>query len=139
PMTDAPDEIGDLARSFEKLFVVVGGYTDYLRTLASKLSHELNTPLAIVKSSLDNLEHALQERAALPDQAVPYLARARDGVARLGALVRAMRIQPDGAVDRGGRAGGCRSARRGARLRRGLSTADRDAATHLRIARHCPL
>jgi signal transduction histidine kinase len=90
PMTDAPDEIGDLARSFEKLFVVVGGYTDYLRTLASKLSHELNTPLAIVKSSLDNLEHALNGRAALPEQAVPYLARARDGVARLGALVRAM-------------------------------------------------
>ena len=90
PMTDAPDEIGDLARSFERLFVVVGGYTDYLRTLASRLSHELNTPLAIVKSSLDNLEHALQERAALPAEAQPYLARARDGVARLGALVRAM-------------------------------------------------
>ncbi|HWX65151.1 MAG TPA: ATP-binding protein [Rhodanobacter sp.] len=90
PMTDAPDEIGDLARSFEQLFEVVGGYTDYLRTLASKLSHELNTPLAIVKSSLDNLEHALQERAALPAEAQPYLARARDGVARLGALVRAM-------------------------------------------------
>jgi len=90
PMIDAPDEIGDLARSFEKLFVAVGSYTDYLRTLASKLSHELNTPLAIVKSSLDNLEHALQEHAALPDPAKPYLERARDGVARLGALVRAM-------------------------------------------------
>ncbi|EIM00937.1 histidine kinase [Rhodanobacter thiooxydans] len=85
PMTDAPDEIGDLARSFERLFEVVGSYTDYLRTLASKLSHELNTPLAIVKSSLDNLEHA-----ALPAEAQPYLARARDGAARLGALVRAM-------------------------------------------------
>jgi dedicated sortase system histidine kinase len=85
PMTDAPDEIGDLARSFERLFEVVGGYTDYLRTLASKLSHELNTPLAIVKSSLDNLEHA-----ALPAEAQPYLERARDGVARLGTLVRAM-------------------------------------------------
>jgi two-component system, OmpR family, sensor histidine kinase ChvG len=85
PMTDATDEIGDLARSFERLFEVVGGYTDYLRTLASKLSHELNTPLAIVKSSLDNLEHA-----ALPAEAQPYLARARDGVARLGTLVRAM-------------------------------------------------
>jgi two-component system sensor histidine kinase ChvG len=85
PMVDAPDEIGDLARSFERLFEVVDGYTDYLRTLASKLSHELNTPLAIVKSSLDNLEHA-----ALPAEAQPYLARARDGVARLGALVRAM-------------------------------------------------
>ncbi|MDQ6646205.1 MAG: ATP-binding protein, partial [Pseudomonadota bacterium] len=90
PMTDESDEIGDLARSFETLFVVVGGYTDYLRTLASKLSHELNTPLAIVKSSLDNLEHALQARGALPDEAVPYLERARDGVARLGTLVRAM-------------------------------------------------
>jgi two-component system sensor histidine kinase ChvG len=85
PMAQEDDEIGDLARSFQKLFEAVGGYTDYLRTLASKLSHELNTPLAIVKSSLDNLEHA-----ELSDEAQPYLARARDGVARLGTLVRAM-------------------------------------------------
>jgi two-component system sensor histidine kinase ChvG len=90
PMTSAEDEIGDLARSFERLFEVVGGYTDYLRTLASKLSHELNTPLAIVKSSLDNLEHALQEGNAMPPDAQPYMQRARDGVARLGQLVRAM-------------------------------------------------
>ena len=90
PLTAAPDEIGDLARSFERLFEAVGGYTDYLRTLASKLSHELNTPLAIVKSSLDNLEHALQANDALPPEARPYLARAHDGVARLGTLVRAM-------------------------------------------------
>jgi dedicated sortase system histidine kinase len=90
PMTAAEDEIGDLARSFERLFEAIGGYTDYLRTLASKLSHELNTPLAIVKSSLDNLEHALQANDALPAEAQPYLARARDGVARLGTLVRAM-------------------------------------------------
>ena len=90
PMTTDEDEIGDLARSFERLFEAVGGYTDYLRTLASKLSHELNTPLAIVKSSLDNLEHALQANDALPPEARPYLARARDGVARLGTLVRAM-------------------------------------------------
>jgi signal transduction histidine kinase len=90
PLTAAPDEIGDLARSFERLFEAVGGYTDYLRTLASKLSHELNTPLAIVKSSLDNLEHALEAHAALPPEAQPYLERARDGVARLGTLVRAM-------------------------------------------------
>ncbi|WP_049623706.1 ATP-binding protein [Frateuria defendens] len=87
PMTEAEDELGDLARSFAKLFEAVGGYTDYLRTLASKLSHELSTPLAIVKSSLDNLEHG---QAALPAEAQPYLDRARDGVARLGTLVRAM-------------------------------------------------
>ncbi|WP_300615391.1 ATP-binding protein [Dokdonella sp.] len=85
PLADSPDELGDLARSFRKLLDEVGAYTDYLRTLASKLSHELNTPLAIVKSSLDNLEHQ-----GLPDAARSYLSRARDGADRLGAIVRAM-------------------------------------------------
>ncbi|MEO5622754.1 MAG: ATP-binding protein [Dokdonella sp.] len=85
PLIDSPDELGDLARSFGKLLDEVGSYTAYLRTLASKLSHELNTPLAIVKSSLDNLDHH-----DLPPAARPYLARARDGAQRLGAIVRAM-------------------------------------------------
>jgi len=85
PLIDARDELGDLARSFARLLDEVGAYTDYLRTLASKLSHELQTPLAIVKSSLDNLDHQ-----RLPADAQPYLARARDGAERLGALVRAM-------------------------------------------------
>jgi dedicated sortase system histidine kinase len=85
PLVDAPDELGDLARSFGKLIDEVGAYTEYLRTLASKLSHELNTPLAIVKSSLDNLDH--QDLSA---SARSYLARARDGADRLGAIVRAM-------------------------------------------------
>jgi len=85
PLADSPDELGDLARSFAKLVDEVAAYTDYLRTLASKLSHELNTPLAIVKSSLDNLDHH-----ELPPDARPYLARARDGAERLGTIVRAM-------------------------------------------------
>ncbi|MGN6312699.1 MAG: ATP-binding protein [Rhodanobacteraceae bacterium] len=85
PLVDDADELGDLARSFSRLLDAIGTYTDYLRTLASKLSHELNTPLAIVKSSLDNLEHA-----DLPADAQPYVARARDGAARLGTIVRAM-------------------------------------------------
>lgn len=85
PLVDDNDELGDLARSFSRLLDAIGTYTEYLRTLASKLSHELNTPLAIVKSSLDNLEHA-----DLPPDAQPYVARARDGAARLGAIVRAM-------------------------------------------------
>jgi two-component system sensor histidine kinase ChvG len=57
PLAGSSDELGDLARSFGRLFEEVAGHTEYLRTLASKLSHELNTPLAIVKSSLDNLDH----------------------------------------------------------------------------------
>ena len=85
PLVDARDELGDLARSFGKLFNEVDAYTEYLRTLASKLSHELNTPLAIVKSSLDNLDHH-----ELPPGAQAYLERARDGAERLGTIVRAM-------------------------------------------------
>jgi signal transduction histidine kinase len=85
PLADSNDELGDLARSFGKLLDEVDAYTDYLRTLASKLSHELNTPLAIVKSSLDNLDHQ-----ALPPDARAYAARARDGAERLGKIVRAM-------------------------------------------------
>ena len=85
PLANSGDELGDLARSFGRLFDEVGAYTEYLRTLAAKLSHELNTPLAIVKSSLDNLDHQ-----QLPAAAQAYLERARDGAGRLGGIVRAM-------------------------------------------------
>lgn len=85
PLIQSGDELGDLARSFGRLFDEVAAYTEYLRTLAAKLSHELNTPLAIVKSSLDNLDHQV-----MPVGAHAYLDRARDGAARLGGIVRAM-------------------------------------------------
>jgi two-component system, OmpR family, sensor histidine kinase ChvG len=79
------DELGDLSRSFARLMDEIAAYTQYLNTLASKLSHELNTPLAIVRSSLDNLENE-----SLPDQARTYAARARGGAERLGSILRAM-------------------------------------------------
>ncbi|MBN8737064.1 MAG: histidine kinase [Xanthomonadales bacterium] len=85
PLVEDRDELGDLARSLSRLLESIGTYTEYLRKLASNLSHELNTPLAIVRSSLENLEHA-----ELPHAALPYLARARDGTARIGTIVRAM-------------------------------------------------
>ncbi|UXI68861.1 ATP-binding protein [Tahibacter amnicola] len=85
PLTDSKDELGDLARSFQQLLDAIAAYTDYLRTLASKLSHELHTPLAIVKSSLDNLEHQ-----PISSEARAYVGRARDGIDRLVAIVRAM-------------------------------------------------
>ena len=85
PLLESHDELGDLARSFARLFDEIDAYTGYLGTLASKLSHELHTPLAIVRSSLDNLDHH-----ELPPGAHAYLERARDGAARLGGIVRAM-------------------------------------------------
>lgn len=85
PVSRARDEIGDLSRSFGRLLDEVATYTGYLRGLAGTLSHEINTPIAIVRTSLENLE-------ADPGgaQSRVYLERARGGVERLGALVRAM-------------------------------------------------
>jgi dedicated sortase system histidine kinase len=85
PMTGDRDELGELARNNARLLRAVSEYTRYLRELAGRLSHELKTPLAITRSSLDNL--AAQE---LPADAGRYLARAREGLDRQAAIVRAM-------------------------------------------------
>jgi two-component system, OmpR family, sensor histidine kinase ChvG len=85
PRSSGVDEIGDLSRSFARLLDQVSAYTDYLRTLGSKLSHELATPLAVVKSSLENLE-----QEAMTESARIYAERARSGAERLGALLRTL-------------------------------------------------
>jgi signal transduction histidine kinase len=85
PEMTARDELGDVARSFSTLLARLDAYTDYLRTLAGKLAHEIRTPLTIVRSSLENLE-------AEPsgDAARTYLERARQGSERLNAILLAM-------------------------------------------------
>lgn len=85
PHLGAGDDLGDLSRSFARLLGEVGGHNDYLKTLASKLSHELNTPLAIVRSSLDNLDHV-----ELGGDARTYADRARAGAERLSGILRSM-------------------------------------------------
>ncbi|MEJ2442187.1 MAG: proteobacterial dedicated sortase system histidine kinase [Exilibacterium sp.] len=85
PGSRARDEVGDLARSYSQLLARLKEYTEYLKTLSSKLSHELRTPLAVVRSSLDNLEH---ER--LQEQAQVYVERAREGASRLSGILTAM-------------------------------------------------
>jgi len=85
PRSAAVDEIGDLSRSFGRLLDQVSAYTDYLRTLGGKLSHELATPLAVVKSSLENLD---QEQ--LPESARIYAERAKSGATRLAVLLRTL-------------------------------------------------
>jgi signal transduction histidine kinase len=85
PGTKAKDEIGDLSRSFTDLLGRLRDYTDYLKSLKSKLSHELRTPLAIVATSLDNLEHEKNTEAGRE-----YLARLRHGTERLESILQAM-------------------------------------------------
>jgi len=85
PLVRDGDELGELARNNERLLRAVTEYGQYLETLASKLSHELKTPLAITRSSLDNL--ATHE---LDPETRRYIERAREGIDRQSAIVRAM-------------------------------------------------
>jgi signal transduction histidine kinase len=85
PLTTDRDELGELARNNQRLLRAVGDYTRYLKKLASRLSHELKTPLAITRSSLENLSsHPLDA------EATRYIERAQEGLDRQSAIVRAM-------------------------------------------------
>jgi signal transduction histidine kinase len=76
------DEIGDLSRTFSNVLSKLNQYNSYLENMASRLSHELRTPVAIVNSSLDNLslEHHSAENQA-------YIDRAKDGITRLSKIL----------------------------------------------------
>jgi signal transduction histidine kinase len=85
PLTKSADELGDLARNTQKLLKAVAEHTGYLQKLAGRLSHELKTPIAITRSSLENL--ASRE---LDQPAQQFLARAQEGLDRQAAIVAAM-------------------------------------------------
>jgi signal transduction histidine kinase len=90
PEAEARDELGDLSRSFSSLLGRLDEYTGYLRTLAGKLAHEIRTPNTIIRSSLENLESEALSPNGLADTAKVYIARAREGSERLGAILTAM-------------------------------------------------
>ncbi len=83
--THAGDEIGDLSRSIADMLERLAQYNRYLETMASKLSHELRTPITVVRSSLDNLD-----TAEVDTQSRIYLDRARDGINRLNNILTRM-------------------------------------------------
>jgi two-component system, OmpR family, sensor histidine kinase ChvG len=76
--SSAGDEIGDLSRSFSSVLSRLAQYASYREHMASRLSHELRTPIAVVRSSLDNLK-----LSSLPDDARVYMERAQQGLNRL--------------------------------------------------------
>jgi two-component system sensor histidine kinase ChvG len=80
---NAGDEIGDLSRSFSAMLAKLAQHHAYLESMASRLSHELRTPVAVVRSSLENLKLA-------PDNARVYVERAEEGLARLGTILTRM-------------------------------------------------
>jgi dedicated sortase system histidine kinase len=78
----AGDEIGDLSRSFGSALARLTEYASYQEAMASRLSHELRTPIAVVRSSVDNL--ALQH---LPSDARVCIERAQHGLSRLANII----------------------------------------------------
>lgn len=80
--TTARDEIGDLARTTAGVLSRLHDYNAYLEAMAGRLSHELRTPVAVVRSSLDNLA-----QQPLPQAARVYVERAAHGVERLARLI----------------------------------------------------
>ncbi|MBQ0764165.1 histidine kinase dimerization/phospho-acceptor domain-containing protein [Marinobacter psychrophilus] len=79
------DELGQLQQRFNRLVSSLHGYNQYLESFSQRLSHELKTPLAVVRSSLDNLTHCTDEA-----ERQNYLTRAQSAVARLSGILRSM-------------------------------------------------
>jgi two-component system sensor histidine kinase ChvG len=83
--SNAGDEIGDLARSFRSALTRLAQYASYQEAMASRLSHELRTPIAVVRSSLDALR-----MQPLPGEARVYMERAQQGLNRLAYILTRM-------------------------------------------------
>lgn len=76
------DEIGDLSRSFSNIVDRLSQYTSYLENMSSRLSHELRTPVTVVRSSLENL--GMTETS---EETTVYLERAEEGINRLNLIL----------------------------------------------------
>ncbi|MDR2711422.1 MAG: hypothetical protein LBB65_08930 [Burkholderiales bacterium] len=82
---EASDEIGDLSRSFSEVLGRLEEAAVYREQIASRLSHELRTPIAVVRSSLENLREPLSE-----NERRTYLERAQSGLTRLSHILARM-------------------------------------------------
>lgn len=91
------DEIGDLSRSFSTAVNRLSQYNHYLENMSSRLSHELRTPIAVVRTSLETLAMQQQSIRATtrdtndtrqaPALENPYLVRAQHGIERLSLIL----------------------------------------------------
>lgn len=79
------DEIGDLSRSMGDMVTRLGQYHHYVEQLSGRLSHELRTPVAVVRSSLENLSLLTKDK-----EQQKYIDRSQQAVTRLNKILTSM-------------------------------------------------
>ena len=82
---NAKDEIGDLGRGVSSVLNRLQEYNHYLEAMASRLTHELRTPLSVVKTSIENA------KLSANDEQNKYLTRALSGADRLDDILKRLR------------------------------------------------
>ncbi|MBW4934778.1 ATP-binding protein [Marinobacter sp. F4206] len=85
PPSGSDDELGQLQRHFSQMVDRLHGYNRYLESFSRRLSHELKTPVAVVRSSLENLSHSESE-----SERQQYLERASAATDRLRQILNGM-------------------------------------------------
>lgn len=85
PDSRAKDELGQLQRHFSLMVNRLHGYNRYLESFSRRLSHELKTPVAVVRSSLENLSHCETET-----ERKQYIERAASATERLRQILHGM-------------------------------------------------
>ena len=85
PAVRRVDEIDDLHQSFAGVLNRLQQYNSYLENMASRLSHELRTPIAVVRSSLDTISEVKD-----PSQQSVLIGRAQSGITRLSTILNSM-------------------------------------------------
>lgn len=85
PGSKARDELGQLQNHFAQMAERLHGYNRYLESFSRRLSHELKTPVAVVRSSLENLTHSETE-----EERSQYIGRAAAATERLRQILNGM-------------------------------------------------
>lgn len=85
PPARSHDELGQLQQHFSQMVERLQSYNRYLESFSRRLSHELKTPVAVVRSSLENLAHTDSE----PERQ-RYLERASGATERLRRILNSM-------------------------------------------------
>lgn len=99
PAANDNDEIGDLSKGMSRLLSRINDYTDYLKQLGGRLSHEMKTPISIVQSSLENIimqqpDNPFAQRAINANHRLKFILNQLSALSRLKQAIEQSEKQP---------------------------------------------